>query len=209
MSEKPTVLTPEGDIELEQAAEELDAAASMLPARDILPETLLVIPLFDRPMFPKMMGPIVVEDQTIQQNILNAHEKGMPIYLGLLLVKPVESGMAHAPKSIDDFFTVGVAARVAQVSNPTPGQPLQMVAQAQERFVVKELVKDAPVFKARVKFLYEDPHESSDELKAYSVAIIDCIKELVTLNPLFKEGLGLLLERINVSDPSALADFAA
>ena len=43
MSEKPTVLTPEGDIELEQAAEELDAASSLLPARDILPETLLVI----------------------------------------------------------------------------------------------------------------------------------------------------------------------
>jgi ATP-dependent Lon protease len=41
------------------------------------------------------------------------------------------------------------------------------------------------------------------------VAIIDCIKELVNLNPLFKEGLSLLIERINLSDPSALADFSA
>jgi ATP-dependent Lon protease len=41
------------------------------------------------------------------------------------------------------------------------------------------------------------------------VAIIDCIKELVTLNPLFKEGLSLLVERVNLTDPSALADFSA
>jgi ATP-dependent Lon protease len=208
MSDKPTILTPEGDVELEQEAEQQESP-SLLPARDILPQTLLVIPLYDRPMFPKMMGPIVVEDETIQQNILNAHEKGMAIYLGLLLVKPVETGVAHAPQSMADFYNIGVAAKVVQVSNPTPGQPLQMVAQAQERFAVKQMVREKPVFKAKVEFLYEDPQESSDELKAYSVAIIDCIKELVTLNPLFKEGLGLLLERINVSDPSALADFAA
>lgn len=209
MSEKPTVLTPEGDIELEQDAEEQEMETSLVTAKDLLPETLLVIPLFDRPMFPKMMGPIVVEDQDIQQTILEAQGQGVPIYLGLLLVKPVETGMAHAPQSMEDFFDVGVAAKVVQVSPLSAGQPLQLVAQAQERFVVRELIRKKPVFKARVEFLYENKRESSDELKAYSVAIIDCIKELVTLNPLFKEGLSLLLERINVSDPSALADFAA
>ena len=41
------------------------------------------------------------------------------------------------------------------------------------------------------------------------MAIIDCIKELVNMNPLFKEGLSLLIERINLSDPGSLADFAA
>jgi len=209
MSDKPIVLTPEGDVELEQDVEKQGPETSLVPARDLLPETLLVIPLFDRPMFPKMMGPIVVEDQDIQQTILEAQEKGVPIYLGLLLVKPVETGMAHAPRSMEDFFEVGVAAKVVQISPLSVDQPLQLLAQAQERFVVRELIRQKPVFKARVKFLYESKQESSDELKAYSVAIIDCIKELVTLNPLFKEGLGLLLERINVSDPSALADFAA
>ncbi len=209
MSEKPTVITPEGDIELDQENETQEAETSLVLAKDLLPEALLIVPLFDRPMFPKMMGPIMVEDQGIQKMILEAQEKGTPLYLGLLLVKPVDAGMAHAPRSMEDFFEVGVAARVVQISQPTAGQPLQLLAQAQERFRVKEMTRQQPFFKARVEYLYEMRREASDELKAYSVAIIDCIKELVTLNPLFKEGLGLLLERINVSDPSALADFAA
>ena len=209
MSEKPTVLTPDGVVESDEGEEKNDKQTSLVVARDILPETLLIIPLFDRPMFPKMMGPIIVEDPRIQKSILEAQQKGAPIYLGMLLVRPTEDGIATIPETIEDFFPVGVAAKVVQISNITPGEPLQLVAQAQERFSVVKLVKEKPVFRARVSYHFTDVPESSEELKAYSVAIIDCIKELVTLNPLFKEGLGLLLERINVSDPSALADFAA
>ena len=208
MADEPTILNLDEDIEVEQQEQGSDDQ-KLLPAQDVLPESLLIIPLYDRPMFPKMMGPIMVEDPRIQKMILEAQEKGLVIYLGLLLVRPSESGLAHAPQRMDDFYATGVAARVVQISPPSHDQPLQLVAQAQERFAVKELIREKPVFKARVVYQTEEKPESSDELKAYSVAIIDCIKELVTLNPLFKEGLGLLLERINVSDPSALADFAA
>lgn len=208
MADEPTILNLDEDIEVEQQEQGSDDQ-KLLPAQDVLPESLLIIPLYDRPMFPKMMGPIMVEDPRIQKMILEAQEKGLIIYLGLLLVRPSESGLAHAPQGMDDFYATGVAARVVQISPPSQDQPLQLVAQAQERFAVKELIREKPVFKARVAYQTEEKPESSDELKAYSVAIIDCIKELVTLNPLFKEGLGLLLERINVSDPSALADFAA
>ena len=209
MPEKPTVLTPDGIEDADSVSSTSDKSTSLVVARDLLPDQLLIIPLYDRPMFPKMMGPIIVEDPQIQSTILSAQENKAPIYLGLLLVRPSEDGIAHIPETMDDFFSMGVAAKVVQVSPLTPGEPLQLVAQAQERFSVKEIRKDKQIIRARVEYHYGDPEETSDELKAYSVAIIDCIKELVTLNPLFKEGLGLLLERINVSDPSALADFAA
>ena len=164
MADKPTIVTEEGELELEQEHEEQEAQ-KLLPAQDVLPESLLIIPLYDRPMFPKMMGPIMVEDPRIQQMILQAQEKGLVIYLGLLLVKQSESGVTHAPQSIDDFCPIGVAA-------------LKLVAQAQERFEVKQLTRQQPVFKALVKYLPEEKGESSDELKAYSVAIIDCINNL-------------------------------
>lgn len=209
MSEKTTVLTPDGIEDPVKGEENKESQTSLVIARDLLPETVLIIPLFDRPMFPKMMGPIIVEDPRIQKTILEAQQQGAPVYLGLLLVRPSEDGIANVPETIEDFFPVGVAAKVVQVSPVTPGEPLQLVAQAQERFTVEKLIKEKPVFRALVSYHFDDVRQSSDELKAYSVAIIDCIKELVTLNPLFKEGLGLLLERINVSDPSALADFAA
>ena len=208
MSEKPTILTPEDAVEFEQETDDT-TEQPLLPAQDVLPESLMIIPLHDRPMFPKMMGPIMVEDPHIRQMIMQAQKKGLVIYLGLLLVRQNEAGEAQQPETIDDFHITGVAAKVVQISQPEAGQPLQLVAQAQERFKVRELVFEQPIFKARVNYIPEEKGDSSDEIKAYSVAIIDCIKELVTLNPLFKEGLGLLLDRINVSDPSALADFAA
>mgnify|MGYP000679947864 CR=1 FL=1 len=111
---------------MEQEHEEQEDQ-KLLPAQDVLPESLLIIPLYDRPMFPKMMGPIMVEDPRIQQMILQAQEKGLVIYLGLLLVKQTESGVSHAPQSIEDFHPIGVAAKVVQISPPTQEQPLQLV----------------------------------------------------------------------------------
>ncbi len=118
-------------------------------------------------------------------------------------------GLAHAAENAEDFFKVGTVARVIQVSPYKPGEPLQVLVQALERFDVVALLKKETGFFADVKYWYESIQENTEELKAYSVAIIDCIKELVNMNPLFKEGLSLLIERINLSDPGSLADFAA
>jgi ATP-dependent Lon protease len=49
----------------------------------------------------------------------------------------------------------------------------------------------------------------NEELKAYSVSVIKCIKELVKLNPLFKEELSIFMSHSNLQDPGRLADFAA
>ena len=209
MTEDPKVLTPDG---IEEQADYNDEAAgdkTLVVAKDILPETLLIVPLYDRPLFPKMMGPIIVEDPQIQQEILETQQKSLPIFLGLILARPSEDTFVKIPETIDDFFQVGVAARVVQISAVTPGEPLQLVAQARGRFQVSKLARSGSLFRAQVRYLKEEIPENEEQLKAYSVAVIDCIKELITLNPLFKEGLNLLLERINISDPSALADFAA
>ncbi|MEE4165863.1 MAG: LON peptidase substrate-binding domain-containing protein, partial [Desulfocapsaceae bacterium] len=126
MAEKPTVLTADGLVEPDEEKNRKDRETSLVLAKDVLPETLLIIPLFDRPMFPKMMGPIIVEDPRIQKTILEAQQKGAPIYLGLLLVRPTDEGIASVPESMEDFFTVGVAAKVVQISTFTPGEPLQL-----------------------------------------------------------------------------------
>ena len=209
MADDPRVLTPDGIEEQVESETIAPEDKTLVVAKDILPETLLIVPLHDRPLFPKMMGPIVIEDEQVQKTILETQQKSLPIFLGLLLVKPSDDAMVRIPDSIDDFFQVGVAARVIQISPISPGEPLQLVAQAQGRFQVKQLSKSGSLFRARVSYLKDEMPENQEQLKAYCVAVIDCIKELITLNPLFKEGLNLLLERINISDPSALADFAA
>jgi len=196
------------DVEIPPDDETVD---EKLPAvsHDHLPERLLVIPLHDRPMFPKMMGPLVLEEPSLQREIVEYSDKSSPLYLALLLTKPGDDGLARTPRSGEDFFRVGTAARVLQASPIKEGAPLHMVAQALTRFNVRVITKKDEVFYVEADYWPDEAPENTAEMKAYEVAIIDCIKELVTLNPLFKEGLSLLIERINLTDPSALADFSA
>lgn len=208
MAEETTVLTPDG-IESPGDEKENESSKSLVLAKDLLPGRLMIIPLHDRPMFPKMMGPVIIDDMVLQQAVMKHLNQNAPLYFGLVLQKPKEDGLAHAAESGDDFFKVGSVARVIQVSPFKPGEPLQVLVQALERFDIVAMMKTDSIFTAEVNYWFENIQENTDELKAYSVAIIDCIKELVNMNPLFKEGLSLLIERINLSDPGSLADFAA
>lgn len=208
MAEETIVLTPDG-IESPGDEEKQNPEKSLMVAKDLLPENIMVIPLHDRPMFPKMMGPIIVDDAVLQQAVMKHMNQNAPLYFGLILQIPADDGLARPASSHEDFFKVGVVARVIQVSPVKQGEPLQVLVQALERFDIRSMQKDKAIFTAEVRYWFETIQENSEELKAYSVAIIDCIKELVNLNPLFKEGLSLLIERINLSDPGSLADFAA
>uniref|UniRef100_UPI0028D0A944 endopeptidase La n=3 Tax=Pseudomonas TaxID=286 RepID=UPI0028D0A944 len=51
--------------------------------------------------------------------------------------------------------------------------------------------------------------EPTDEVKAYGMALINAIKELLPLNPLYSEELKNYLNRFSPNDPSPLTDFAA
>ncbi len=208
MAAQPTIMNPDEIVQPDKQTTPEDGKSLVL-AKDILPDRLMLFPLHDRPMFPKMMGPVIIDDQNYRKVILESGEQTQPMYFGLLLVRPSEDTLQHTPQNEEDFFTMGVVVRVQRFSPITPGEPLQLLVQALERFQIKNIVFKGNVGYAKVKYYPQERIENTEEIKAYSVAIVDCIKELVTLNPLFKEGLSLIIERINVSDPSALADFAA
>lgn len=220
MSEKPYIIdnadledsdsqTPNADETPPTDSPEETEEQSLIIARDVLPEILLIVPLHDRPLFPKMMSPIIIEGDDLRQTIIEGLQNSSLKYLGLLLVRPQEEGVVQGPEEAADFYDVGVAAKILQVSSPQPDSPLQILLQASNRFDVVDMYRDPAVFRAKVKYWHETEFETNQELKAYSSAVIDAIKELVKLNPLFKEGLALVLERINVNDPGALADFSA
>jgi ATP-dependent Lon protease len=190
-----------------------ESAPSVAIVKDLLPDIIPVVPLTDRPAFPRMMRPVIVENQEMVNIIIEAAESKKPQYLGLVFVRtpeneeglPASSGRVSAA----DLHKVGAAAKVVQIAPPQEMMPFQILVQVMERFEIVEFVSEEPVFRACVKYWYETVFEKNEELKAYSVAVVESIKELVKLNPLFKEGLTLLIERINVNDPGALCDFAA
>lgn len=209
MSDQPEVIFDEDKKEMEKDAGRGADEKSITLAHEVLPEVLMMVPVFDRPIFPKMMGPVMIENEELIKSIkenLDA-SKG---YLGLVMVRQHDDQAQHYPRSADEFYEVGVTAKVVKVTPPTePGQPLHLMLQSVDRFSVQEVISKGEVFRCRVKHWYQTEFETNEELKAYSVAIIDSIKELVKLNPLFKEGLSLVLERLNTNDPGALADFSS
>jgi ATP-dependent Lon protease len=184
------------------------SSASIVVARELLPATLLLVPALDRPLFPKMMGPLLIAEEQLKREVLQQLNQNQPI-LGLVLARSRPGVEPRAPETSKDLHGTGVAIRVVQIAPPQNGGPLQLLVQAVERFSLAEISGEAPVFRATAQYWHEGAYETNEELKAYSVALIDAIKVLVQLNPLYKEGLALLLDQIDVHNPGVLSDFAA
>ena len=51
--------------------------------------------------------------------------------------------------------------------------------------------------------------DEENQLRAYAMSLIDIIKELMTLNPLYNEELKQYLSHFSTTNPSPLADFGA
>ena len=193
----------------ENIIEALPEDKSLVISEDVFPNSLLIVPLYDRPLFPKMLLPVIISDENLEKFLLD-ELKGPLRYVGLVYsYEPVGTGPKSNALIPDKLAQIGVVGRIVQASKHG-NDPMHIIVQVLERFEILEIISEDPVYKANVEYL-RDPggEKSEDELKAFSVSIINQIKELVQLNPLFKEELGLLMGRINLKDPATLADFAA
>ncbi|UCE89738.1 MAG: endopeptidase La [Pseudomonadota bacterium] len=189
------ILPPEG--------ESGSPARGITVASDILPTTLHILPVTDRPFLPAQAMPLLLDEapwmETVEQIGDTAHHMA-----GLLLSGADEA----AASTVDDFASYGT---VVRMHNPMHAEgKIQFIAEGRQRFrIVKWLSKQAP-YVAQVEYPEElQRAEDADQEKAYAMAIISTLKELVTLNPLYSEELKIFLDRFNINDPSSLSDFAA
>ncbi len=190
------ILEPKEESEKSEAEDK-----SIIIASDLFPEQLLIVPLYDRPLFPKMMLPVIISDEELEQHMMKVMKDSLK-YIGLVF------SFRENEEDEGNLSETGVVAKIVQASKQA-NAPLQVVVQVMERFEIVKLQKEKPVIQARVRYWYDSDPGSEEELKAYSVSIINAIKELVQLNPLFKEELGLLMGRVNLKEPGTLADFSA
>jgi len=85
---------------------------------------------------------------------------------------------------------------------------IQFIAQGLERFRIKRFLSDKPPFVVQAEY-FEKTQENENELKAYAIAIINAIKQLLSLNPLYSEEVRQYLGMFSPDQPSLLTDFAA
>lgn len=168
------------------------------------PDDLFIFPLAHRPFFPGMAAPIIIEPGPYY-DVLKQLSKTDHKCVGLLLSKK-ETGDVYS-KTFNDFYEVGVVARILRII-PTDSGGAQVILNMEKRMKVLEPIEDSHKrLRAKVKIV-EDSPVLTDELKAYSISIISTIKEILKLNPLFKEELQIFLGHSDFTEPGKLADFA-
>jgi len=181
----------------------VEPGSSPAVAEDVLPETLVLLPLPGRPFFPGQVQPIGLNPEQWQKTLTAISEQGKGV-LGLAFVGDVNPVDVVAT----DFPAMGCVVRLHRSQNQSDN-PGQFLAQGLKRFrIVRWLREDGP-FIAQVEYPRSQGERDSDEIKAYAMAIIAAIKELLPLNPLYSQELKQYLGKFNPNQPSLLADFAA
>ena len=169
---------------------------------DLLPDTLQLIPLSSRPYFPVLVQPVVVDMDPWGKGIKTLEESAHSLVA--LSYANVAGDSVPMPEAISE---VGCVARVHRVQE-SKGK-LQFIAQGIRRFRITGWIKRTPPYVVRVAYYKPPVIEQESQVRAYAMSIINIIKELMQLNPLYNEELKQYLNYFNPNDPGPLTDFAA
>mgnify|MGYP000899343344 FL=1 len=175
----------------------------LILAQEFRPENLTIIPVSQRPIFPGMMIPLILTGDIMIESAQEILESPNKIG-GVVLIKNQHDDMARS----EDLYNVGVAVKIIKIT-PVDEKTVQVMLNALGRFTLKQVMQNGPVIRWNVENYYEDEFRPTDEMKAYSMAIISSVKDLIKTNSLFQEELKLFLNRFSVEDPGKLADFVA
>jgi len=168
-----------------------------------LPDKLYIIPIHNRPFFPGQVLPVIVNPQPWAQTMERVAKTEHKTLALFFVDQPLQDNLEL---DLDQLPEHGTLVRVHNAAQE--GGKLQFVAQGLNRVRIRGWLSRKPPYLAEVDYPQsaEDPR---DEVKAYGMALINAIKELLPLNPLYSEELKNYLNRFSPNEPSPLTDFAA
>ena len=172
-------------------------------ADDVLPDTLYLMPIPNRPFFPGQVQPVAINPQEWDSTLDAVAQAGNGL-IGLSYVDQVDPGGIE-PRQ---FPEIGCAVRLHRAPM-TADQAGHFLAQGVKRFRIVRWLSNKPPYLVQVEYPRSQGDRDSDEIKAYAMALIKEIKELLPLNPLYSEELKQYLANFSPNQPSLLADFSA
>ena len=182
--------------------QQVDNQTTLIIPSEQIPEFLPIIPISHRPLFPGMMIPIVLTGDKMLatvRDIVDSPSKAA----GVVLAKAQSQGQNIS----ESLYSVGVAIKVLRVA-PIDDTTVQVMVNALSRFTRVKSVQEDPIIRWQVAHHSEIPMQGT-ESKAYSMAIISLVKDLIKSNSLFQEELKLFLNRFTAEDTGKLSDFVA
>ena len=186
----------------EGAGPETGDGEGLVLVSELLPEEIPIFPLAVRPFFPGL--PVPMELSGDQLRLVEHAIESSNKTLGLVLVRDPDAG-----SSPENLHGMGVAAKIVQASPAEDHNAAHLVMNCIERFEIQEVRSIPAGIVARVEYRPAPELSVNPELKAYSMAIVATLKELVKLNPLQSEAIRMFLSRSTLDDPGRLADFSA
>ncbi len=179
-----------------------DEAHTPAVADDVLPETLYLMPVPNRPFFPGQVQPVGINPEQWGSTLEAVGKAGHGL-IGLSYIKEAD------PTRIDTRQLPDIGCVVRLHNSPVAEQRGQFLAQGVKRFRIVRWLSDKPPYLVQVEYPRSQGDRDSDEIKAYTMALIKEIKELLPLNPLYSEELKQYLANFSPNQPSLLADFSA
>ncbi|MES9900891.1 MAG: endopeptidase La [Sedimenticola sp.] len=190
------------DDTIDQETIDIITGSALVRPGEVLPSRIHLLPIATRPFFPGQAVPLLMESEHWSETIKAASKSEQKV-IGIVMTDTATSEEAGP----GDLRRIGTACKIHRVQM-VEGR-LQVLVECVQRFRIDKLIgKNAP-FQAEVHYFNEKPGAKKEEIKAYAMAVINTIKELVPLNPLYGEELRIFLDRLGPDDPSHLADFAA
>lgn len=187
---------------IEQQSSDQPGTGLVLPDKR-LPQKLYLLPINNRPFFPAQVMPVVVNEapwaETIER-VANTPHHALSLFW---VEQPLPADGVLDPGLLP---TTGCAVKIHQAVKEDG--KIQFIAQGLTRVRITRWLSHKPPYLVEVEYP-ESPNDERDEVRAYAMALINSIKELLPLNPLYSEELKNYLHRFNPNQPSPLSDFAA
>ena len=182
-----------------------DSAHTPAVADEVLPDTLYLVPVPQRPFFPGQVQPVALDPDEWEGTIRRVAKEANGV-VGLIYVDQQKLGGAEPERR--HFPEMGCVVRLhrppAMAENPG-----QFLAQGVRRFRIVRWLSDRSPYHVQVEYPRSQGDRDSSDIKAYTMAVLQAVKELVPLNPLYSEELKHYVANFNPSHPSLLADFSA
>jgi len=169
----------------------------IIPADQLLPARLFIIPLRGKPIFPGILTPVMLpsaqEADTVEKAV------AADSFIGMVLTKSEERENPGA----DDLYPVGTAAKIVRRIN-LPDGGVNIFISTLKRFQIKRVLQGAAPISVVAQYR-EDENFDSPEVKALTRALIAEMKQISENNPLFSEEMRLSM--VNIDHPGKIADF--
>nr|CAD7257677.1 unnamed protein product [Timema shepardi] len=191
-----------------------------LPATVVVPEVWPHLPLIAisrNPVFPRFIKLVEITNPVLMDLIRRKVKLNQP-YAGVFL-KRSEENESDVVQNLSDVYLVGTFTQIHEMQDM--GDKLRLVVMAHRRIRIEEgtgpqnaippFPKQQPVLMVEVENVNHDKFRQTEEVKALTQEVIKTIRDIISMNPLYRESLQQMLnqgQRV-VDNPVYLSDLGA